>query len=121
MNGKTYDDVNRYEIKAVLGQDISALWPTTEHTSRSNGDELDTWNGNYKTKRFEVTADMVTGADENHEVIYGAQWMDDGTKKTVNYWFQKADGSGYEKEERYCQEFVSDSGLSAKNLSLIHI
>ena len=116
MNGKTYDDVNRYEIKAVLGQDISALWPTTEHTSRSNGDELDTWNGNYKTKRFEVTADMVTGADENHEVIYGAQWMDDGTKKTVNYWFQKADGSGYEKEERYCQEFVSDSGLSAKNI-----
>ena len=116
MNGTTYDDVNRYEIKAVLGQDISALWPTTEHTSRSNGDELDTWNGSYKTKRFEVTADMVTGADENHKVIYGAQWMDDGTKKTVNYWFQKADGSGYEKEERYCQEFVSDSGLSAKNI-----
>ena len=116
MNGTTYDDVNRYEIKAVLGQDISALWPTTEHTSRSNGQVLDTWNGNYKTKRFEVTADMVTGADENHKVIYGAQWMGNETKKIVNYWLQKADGSGYEKEERYCQEFVSNSGLSAKDI-----
>ncbi len=115
MNGKTYDNVNRYKITAVLGQDISALWPTTEHTSRSNGQVLDTWNGDYKTKRFEVTADMVSNANSDHEVTYKADWMD-GTKKTVNYWLQKADGSGYEKEERYCQEFVSDKGLSAKNI-----
>ena len=118
IGGKTYGS-NEYRLKdVVLGQDISALWPTTDNTSRSNGQKLDTWNGNYKTKRFEITSDMLSGADKNHQVTYEAAWTNTNNVKKVNYWLQKADGSGYEKSEVYSQSFIQDSygSLSAKEI-----
>ena len=94
--------------------DIADKWPTTDNTTRSNGDSLNTWNGNLKTKRFEVTTDMLstTGSSKT----YTADWTTNTTIRYVEYWLEKPDGSGYEKADKYCQSFITNGSLSAKKI-----
>lgn len=126
MNGTTYTGSN-YKIKdVVVGQDVSALWPTPDNTTTtSTQDEgwwgsyplyLDTWNSSYKTKRFEITADMVSTADDHDNVTYLAHWTTNSTQRQVNYWLQDTEGKYYVKEERYCQKYINTGRLSAKEI-----
>ncbi len=115
IGGKEYHG-KEYKIEnVVLGRDISELWPSTENTSRDNGEKLDTWNGNYKTKRFEVTADMLDKANKT-TVTYTAVWTESTNIWHVEYWLQTADGNAYEKSETYGQDFINTDGLSAKDI-----
>ncbi|MCI8961297.1 MAG: doubled motif LPXTG anchor domain-containing protein, partial [Lachnospiraceae bacterium] len=114
MDGKEYHG-SEYKIEnVVLGMDIADKWPTTDNTTRSNGDSLNTWNGNLKTKRFEVTTDMLstTGSSKT----YTADWTTNTTIRYVEYWLEKPDGSGYEKADKYCQSFITNGSLSAKKI-----
>lgn len=127
-----------YSIKdVVLGQDISGLWPSdTSSTSPEVYDSLsqhgfkyqgrsyyyslyfDYWssgNGNNKTKRYELTEDLVENANDNHVVTYQAYWTPTGTTASVEYWLQQADGS-YTKSDTYSQSFIRTNKLVAKEL-----
>ncbi|MCO4595598.1 peptidoglycan linked protein (LPXTG motif) [Streptococcus infantarius subsp. infantarius] len=127
-----------YSIKdVVLGQDISELWPSDTSTVSSEVyDSLsqhsfiyqgrsyyyslyfDYWssgNGNNKTKRYELTEDLVENANDNHVVTYQAYWTPTGTTASVEYWLQQADGS-YTKSDRYSQSFIRTNKLVAKEL-----
>lgn len=129
MNGTTYTGSN-YKIKdVVVGQDVSALWPTPDNTTTSTqyvdwwGSYpfyLDMWGSSYKTKRFELTTDMVKGATQSadgvYNVTYTAHWTTTSTLAHVNYWLQDAEGKYYVKTERYCQDYIASSGLSAKEI-----
>ena len=129
MNGTTYTGSN-YKIKdVVVGQDVSALWPTPDNTTTSTqyvdwwGSYpfyLDMWGSSYKTKRFELTTDMVKGATQSadgvYNVTYTAHWTTTSTLAHVNYWLQDTEGKYYVKTERYCQDYIASSGLSAKEI-----
>ena len=127
-----------YSIKdVVLGQDISELWPSDTSTVSSEVyDSLsqhsfiyqgrsyyyslyfDYWssgNGNNKTKRYELTEDLVENANDNHVVTYQAYWTPKGTTASVEYWLQQADGS-YTKSDTYSQSFIRTNKLAAKEL-----
>ncbi len=126
MNGKDYKG-SEYKIEnVVVGQDVSALWPTPDNTTTtSTQDEgwfgsyplyLDTWNSSYKTKRFEITADMVSTADDYDNVTYRAYWTTNSTQRQVNYWLQDTEGKYYVKEERYCQKYINTGTLDPKEI-----
>ena len=116
MNGQTYQD-DEYRLTVVLGQDISASWPTPDKVTTSNGYQLDTWNGNYKTIRFEVTDDMLPD-NGGTSITYDADYTKTTNEKIVRYWLQTTDGSGYEVSDNYSQVFIqpSNDGLTAKSI-----
>ena len=124
MNGRTYTN-SQYSIRdVVLGQDISNLWPS------SVGDEIvdnttyynwytpyhayfDKWSPNFKTRRYEVTDDMLPSSGTVR--TYTASWVADRNLRNVEYWLQEPDGS-YKKSDYYSQSFVDTAGLNAKTL-----
>ncbi len=119
----TYSGNNYYQFNVVLGMDISSKWPTSKETTRSNW-KFEDWDvpnssSNYLTKRFEVTSDMLACADRGSTTItYTANWSSSLVTRTVEYWLQKADGTGYEKSSVYSQEYNISQGstLSAKDI-----
>lgn len=141
VNGKTYTNSD-YQIEdVVLGQDISDLWPsdtsstspevydsqtihsytiggwssTTYYYNRLYFDYWSSGNGNNKTKRYELTEDLVENANDNHVVTYQAYWTPTGKPASVEYWLQQADGS-YTKSDTYSQSFIRTGELFAKEL-----
>ena len=125
INGSTYTGKN-YKIEdVVIGQDISTLWPVDENistTSTTGGRNpkpyiFDTWGSSYKTKRFELTADLVSDANAGNDytVTYKAQWTTNSYNRRVEYWLENADGTGYAIEARYSQN-VNSNNLSAKTI-----
>ena len=117
--GTKYTGSN-YTITAVLGEDISAKWPTASQIYGSSS-TFRSWkpsntNTEYVTKRFEVTTDMISGSSTT--ITYTAQWENDLTEYKVEYYLQDADGSGYTLSTRYSQTYYYSSGsnLSAKNI-----
>ena len=129
MNGKDYKG-SEYKIEnVVVGQDVSALWPTPDNTTTTSTRNyywesyplyLDRWGSSYKTKRFELTTDMVEGATQSadgvYNVTYTAHWTTTSTLAHVNYWLQDTEGKYYVKTERYCQDYIDSSDLSAKEI-----
>ena len=116
MNGQTYED-DEYRLTVVLGQDISALWPTPDKVTTDSGHQLDTWNGNYKTIRFEVTDDMLPNNGQT-SITYDAAYTTTSNQKIVRYWLETTDGSRYEVSDNYSQVFIqpSNDSLDAKNI-----
>ncbi len=116
IGGKDYKG-DEYSFKAVYGQDVSKMWPTTDMVS---GKDLYGWVPNhdrsttYVTLRFEVTDDMLpsSGTTASYTASYSS-----GTQRIVRYWLQTTDGSGYEVSDRYSQVLISTSNLKAKELS----
>ena len=126
MNDTEYTGSNYKIENVVLGQDISKYWPTADNTTTTStsgsgnnkkNKYFDTWNGTYKTKRFEVTSDLLDNASGT-TVTFKADWTTTSNVKKVEYWLEKADGTGYEKNETYSQDFIQSSGdsLSAKQI-----
>ncbi|MCG9931603.1 InlB B-repeat-containing protein [Streptococcus suis] len=116
----TYNLSNYTIPNVVLGQDISSLWP-------SSSEEVYDEYGNYffdywresrsKTKRFEVTPDLLNLASENNLIFQTAVWINSGTRASVEYWLQSADDPNlYVLSNKYSQSFIRTGGLTAKEI-----
>ena len=109
---------SQYTISnVVLGKDIADQWPTDSNIT-ATGAYFDLWGASYKTKRFEVTADMLQSNGNNQTVsgttvTYRASWTSSTTTRYVQYWLESADGSRYEVVQKYSQQ-VNSSNLSPK-------
>lgn len=120
INNVTYNLSNYTIPNVVLGQDISSLWP-------SSSEEVYDEYGNYffdywresrsKTKRFEVTPDLLNLASENNLIFQTAVWINSGTRASVEYWLQSADNPNlYVLSNKYSQSFIRTGGLTAKEI-----
>ena len=127
-NGGTYTGSNYRISDVVLGQDVSAVWPsgTNEVYGVGNYYQFTGWtnpsNGNvlFTTRRFEVTPDMILGANASNQKTYTANWRQGLVTYNVEYYLQSADDpSVYVKSETYSQTFASTEGstLSPKEIN----
>ncbi|MFZ2530843.1 MAG: InlB B-repeat-containing protein [Streptococcus suis] len=124
IGGQTYRNSD-YQIKdVVLGQDISNQWPSSTDSPReiyttNNSRYFDSWDNspdsNYKTKRYEVTTDLIVKANSSNIRTLSANWTTINTQASVEYWLQQADGS-YQKSDKYSQSFISTSTLNPKQI-----
>ena len=124
IGGQTYRNSD-YQIKdVVLGQDISNQWPSSTDSPReiyttNNSRYFDSWDNspdpNYKTKRYEVTEDLIAKADRNTRTrTLKANWTNSNTQASVEYWLQQPNGS-YQKSN-YGQSFIRTGSLGAKQI-----
>ena len=124
IGGQTYRNSD-YQIKdVVLGQDISNQWPSSTDSPReiyttNNSRYFDSWDNspdsNYKTKRYEVTTDLIVKANSSNIRTLSANWTTITTQASVEYWLQQADGS-YQKSDKYSQSFISTGTLNPKQI-----
>lgn len=124
IGGQTYRNSD-YQIKdVVLGQDISNQWPSSTDSPReiyttNNSRYFDSWDNspdsNYKTKRYEVTTDLIVKANSSNIRTLRANWTTITTQASVEYWLQQADGS-YQKSDKYSQSFIRTGSLGAKQI-----
>lgn len=133
MGGRTYSDSNYRITDVVLGKDISRQWPSSISNPKEIYDDtnygyswfplyysFDTWDNspdpNYKTKRYEVTEDLIAKADRNTRTrTLKANWTPSTTQASVEYWLQQPDGS-YQKSNYYSQSFIRTGSLGAKQI-----
>ena len=117
MNGQTYSG-NQYRItNVVLGQDISSNWPSSTSNPKevysSGGYNFDVWSPNFKTKRYEVTSNMLPTSGTTR--TYKASWTENSKEYNVEYWLQQSDGS-YQKSDKYSQSFIYSGPLDPKDI-----
>lgn len=117
MNGQTYSG-NQYRItNVVLGQDISSNWPSSTYNPKevysSGRYNFDVWSPNFKTKRYEVTSNMLPTSGTTRTYI--ASWTQKSREYSVEYWLQQSDGS-YQKSDKYSQSFINSGTLIAKDI-----
>nr|WP_244227834.1 InlB B-repeat-containing protein [Streptococcus suis] len=133
LNGPTYRNTGRIRINnvtynlsnytipnVVLGQDISSLWPSSSEEVYDGARvySFDYWRESLsKTKRFEVTPDLLDLADANNQILQTAVWTRLGTSASVEYWLQSADDPNlYVLSNKYSQSFIRTGGLTAKEI-----
>ena len=120
--GSTYTS-NTYSINGVvLGQDISALWPTNVASGKSSyvftGWKYTNTSGSTTTrvtKVTELTWELVAKAS-NNTATFNASYSSDVSSKAVEYWLQQPDGT-YVADETLSQTFNSNGTLSAKDIN----
>lgn len=126
MNGQTYSGTQYRITNVVLGQDISSKWPSSTSNPKEVYDDtlygswwnsyqkyFDYWSPNFKTKRYEVTTDMLPTSGTTR--IYKASWTTSSDQKSVEYWLQQPDGS-YQKSDKYSQSFIGSGTLNPKDI-----
>ncbi|HFU4078607.1 TPA: InlB B-repeat-containing protein [Streptococcus suis] len=121
MGGRTYSGSNYRITDVVLGKDISRQWPSSisnpkEIYDDTNDSYFDTWDGDLKTKRYEVTEDLIAKADRiTRTRTLIANWTRSNTQASVEYWLQQPNGS-YQKSDYYSQSFLRTGTLRAKQI-----
>ena len=129
MNGQNYSGSNYSITDVVLGKDISRQWPSSIYNPKEVYDDtnygslryplyfsFDTWDGDLKTKRYEVTEDLIAKADRiTRTRTLKANWTTSTTQASVEYWLQQTDGS-YQKSTYYNQSFIRTGSLGAKKI-----
>ncbi|WP_333674511.1 InlB B-repeat-containing protein [Streptococcus parasuis] len=129
MGGRTYSNSNYRITDVVLGKDISRQWPSSISSPKEIYDDtnygyswfpvyyfFDTWDGDLKTKRYEVTEDLIAKADRiTRTRTLKANWTTSNTKASVEYWLQQPNGF-YQKSDYYSQSFLRTGTLSAKQI-----
>ena len=122
IGGTTYTN-NKYSVSnVVLGQDISALWPTEVNSGRA-GYSFVGWNytspddEDYTrvTKVIELTWELVGKANNQHVVDFPANYSDDVSERAVEYYLQDENGN-YVKSDAYSQTYNGTGNLSAKDI-----
>lgn len=120
INNVTYNRSNYTIPNVVLGQDISSLWPSSseEVYDESGQYYFDYWiESASKTKRFEVTADLLKLANRNNQIIQRAKWTPPRDSANVQYWLQSADNPNrYVMSTKYSQSFIRSGNLTAKEI-----
>lgn len=117
MNGQTYSGTQYRITNVVLGQDISSNWPSSisnpqEVYYSSGWYNFNYWSPNFKTKRYEVTTDMLPASGTTR--VYTASWTQNSSEYSVEYWLQQSDGS-YQKSD-YSQSFIYSGPLVPKKI-----
>lgn len=120
MNGVEYSGSNYQISNVVLGQDVSSLWPCDASEVYTTGGNYDfeSWDHpvhtyHYKSRRFEVTADMIEGANATNQIELVGRWSRSMVLRYVEYWLQSAENpSQYVKSDRYSQSFYMDSNTN---------
>lgn len=129
MYGRNYSGSNYRITDVVLGKDISRQWPSSISNPKEIYDDtnygyswdplyyfFDSWDGYLKTKRYEVTEDLISKADRNTRTrTLKANWINSNTKASVEYWLQQPNGS-YQKSDYYSQSFLRTGTLRAKEI-----
>ncbi|MBQ2040688.1 MAG: InlB B-repeat-containing protein, partial [Lachnospiraceae bacterium] len=107
VGGRTYTNSNYSISNVVLGQDISALWPSDVNSGRNNysftGWRYTNTSGGTTarvTKVIDLTWELVARANSNRTVTFNARYDSNVSEKGVEYWLQQADGT-YAKSEAY--------------------
>lgn len=118
MNGQTYSGTQYSITNVVLGQDISSNWPSSTSNPKevyysSGGYNFDYWSPNFKTKRYEVTSNMLPTSGTTR--TYKASWTQKSSEYSVEYWLQQSDGS-YQKSDKYSQSFINSGTLDPKDI-----
>lgn len=133
IGGQSYNNSNYRIENVVLGQDISSVWPSGSQVTRTTNTNYSFagWNNPYNTygtnssrllyvtKRFEVTTELIRGADAtSREKVYQAFWRTNLTNYAVQYWLQDADNpSSYTKSTYYSEDLYFSGNLSGKELA----
>lgn len=121
MGGRTYSGSEYSITDVVLGKDISRQWPSSTSNPKeiydyTNYSYFDKWDGDLKTKRYEVTEDLIAKADRiTRTRTLIANWTRSNTPASVEYWLQQPDGS-YQKSDYYSQSFIRTGSLGAKQI-----
>ncbi|MBR2764819.1 MAG: InlB B-repeat-containing protein [Blautia sp.] len=122
IGGNTWSG-SGYRIEdVVLGQDISAMWPSSAEEIYDTADRKQYfryWSGagaNYITKRYELIWQNVSSADSAHVMTYTAGWTASSQNRSAKYWLQQPDGT-YAVEDAYTQTGLNTSNLGAKDIS----
>lgn len=124
INGQTYSGTQYSITNVVLGQDISSKWPSSTSNPKEVYDDtlygywwdsyqkyFNLWSPNFKTKRYEVTSDMLPTSGTTRTYI--ASWTQNSSEYSVEYWLQQSDGS-YQKY--YSQSFIYSGPLGPKEI-----
>ncbi|WP_307976493.1 hypothetical protein [uncultured Streptococcus sp.] len=121
VNGNNYTD-SKYTISnLVLGQDVSPNWPLNVNDI-SSWYKFRGWYDSaatiyYVTKRYEVTNDMIAGADSSHQRVFIARWQSSLQQYRVHYYLQNADNPKIYDNSAYSQDYnASTANLSAKDI-----
>ena len=124
VGGTSYTNTNYTIPDVVVGQDISALWPTEVSSGRSGylftGWSYTTSTGSTitrVTKVTELTQELVAKANSSHVATFTASYSNSVVEKGVEYWLQQPDGT-YVKDATLSQSFNSNtnSTLGAKDV-----
>ncbi len=125
IGGQTYQGTEYRLTNIVLGQDVSSVWPSSTSNPRevyslnylgqvSTERFFDSWENEYKTKRQEVTPELLPNSGTTR--TFKATWTNRGNTYTAEYWLQQPDGS-YVKSDKYSQSFIFNSGtFTAKEI-----
>lgn len=125
IGGHTYQGTEYRLTNIVLGQDVSSVWPSSTSNPRevyllnylgqvSTKHFFDSWENEYKTKRQEVTPELLPNSGTTR--TFKATWTNRGNTYTAEYWLQQPDGS-YVKSNKYSQSFIFNSGkFTAKEI-----
>lgn len=125
IGGQTYQGTEYRLTNIVLGQDVSSVWPSSTSNPRevyslnylgqvSTERFFDSWENEYKTKRQEVTPELLPNSGTTR--TFKATWTNRGNNYTAEYWLQQPDGS-YVKSDKYSQSFIFNSGtFTAKEI-----
>lgn len=133
MGDRTYSGSDYRITDVVLGKDISRQWPSSTSNPKEIYDDtkyydsngvltyyyFSNWDNspdpNYKTKRYEVTEDLIAKADRNTRTrTLKANWTNSNTQASVEYWLQQPNGS-YQKSN-YGQSYIRTGPLNAKQI-----
>lgn len=130
MNGKVYKNKEYRLTDVVYGQNVASVWPSSLSNPKEiyfEGNPLvpthgskwyfmgwrnDANTSNFVTKRFEVTEDMLIGADSNNEKVYSARYHYNAIDYRVEYWLQDPnDPSKYSSDPRFAQGYAYSKGI----------
>ena len=133
IGGQSYNNYNYRIEDVVLGRDISSVWPSGSQVTRrtSTNYRFAGWNNPYNTygtnssrilyvtKRFEVTNELIRGADAtSREKVYQAYWRTNLTTYALQYWLQDADNSSiYTKSNYYSEDVYSSGNFNGKEIA----
>ncbi|WP_313468627.1 InlB B-repeat-containing protein [Streptococcus parasuis] len=133
IGGQSYNNSNYRIEDVVLGQDISSVWPSGSRVTRTTNTNYSFagWNNSYNTygtnssrilyvtKRFEVTTELIRGANAtSREKVYQAYWRTNLNNYVVQYWLQDADNpSSYTKSTYYSEDLYLSGNLTGKELA----
>ena len=121
MGGRTYQNSDYRIEHVVIGQDVSSQWPaySTEVYYPDHAYYFTGWygadEGNYVSKRYELTYNNVSNADDQHVMTFHAIWSSDSDSRNAEYYLQQPDGT-YKIEDSYTQIGLNTDHLGAKDI-----
>lgn len=127
IDGKTYDDTNKYSFEAKYGAKIDKLWPLSNNVTPNevNGSQWYAWycsrdNTNYVSKRLTMTPQMCN-TDSTANTDFTGRWSGSVLKYNLHYMTQTVDGTGVHRLDSNGIEDTTDPVLFEDNTTYSQI